>query len=119
MSDYCGWSLSQIKIELKLRKNVRGPVDPHPLHFRADTKYQRFVNNLIIAFSGTQISSMPIVQTLTPANPFAINNAHHYTSRNYFDCCVDDINKITSLEARSHVPSLPVVRRAIFHMYDV
>ena len=90
-----------VACDLQLGKNVSGPVDPRPLHFRADPNYQSFVNNLIIAFSGTQISSMPIVQTLTPANPFAINNDHHYASRNYFDCRVDDINNITEAEARS------------------
>ena len=90
-----------VACDLQLGKNVRAPVDPRPLHFRADPNYQSFVNKLIIVFSATQISSMPIVQTLIPANPFAINNDHHYASSNYFDSRVDDINNITPLEARS------------------
>ena len=87
--------------DLELGKNIRPPTDPRPLRFRKQCDCQSRVNNMVITFSRTQTASTPLVQTIPPANPFAIDKDHTYTERSYFDCRIDSINYVTPQEAES------------------
>lgn len=81
---------------LKLTKETQAlNFDPRPQKYRKLASYQDYVKNLTLNFAASTGDQMPLLQTLRPANMYAVEHDHHYLAKPLSSIFLDKINITT------------------------